>query len=301
MGLLFRRKSADDEVTSSLIDNGVFQVSESHKRSKRKSDEPSPYSFIGATKYAFILTFMLWWLPVVGPMITGYVTGRRAGKPWVALLAALIALFAAALVGLLLDSGVLGMQTSTSSLKSWLITAAPVFGPYFTFGDQYLTYYLGSLQIGTGVHLDIYILTLAFAYLGGAMATQNYLEMGYVARNGGNKMTVNFNNSGSKARKGEGLFRNRRSSVPAVKSRHKAVKSFEELESVDDDRVRSPVDRGVEKAQLNRLTSRSEARKNVASMKRGSKQPSFQKQKGKGLRADIEEAKQMDSSDWRFI
>jgi len=298
---VFRRKSADDEVTSSLIDNGVFQVSESHKRSKGKSDEPSPYSFIGATKYAFILTFMLWWLPVVGPMVTGYVTGRRAGKPWVALLAATIALITAALVGLLLDSGVFGMQTSTANLKTWLIAAAPVFGPYFTFADQYLTFYLGSLQIGTGVHLDLYILTLAFAYLGGAMATQNFLEMGYVARNGGNKMTVNFNGSGSKHNKGEGLFRNRRSSTPVVKSRHKSAKTFNELESVDDDRIKSPVERGVERAQLNRLTSRGEAKKSVASMKKGSKQPSFQKHKGRSSRSDLDDGRDVDSSDWRVI
>ncbi|OPY34873.1 MAG: hypothetical protein A4E32_00026 [Methanomassiliicoccales archaeon PtaU1.Bin124] len=296
----FRRKAADDEVTSSLIDNGVFQVSESHQRGKGKSDEPSPYSFIGATKYAFVLTFMLWWLPIVGPMITGYVTGRRAGKPWIGILAAGIALFAAAFVGLILDSGTLGLQTSTDNLKAWLITAAPVFGPYFQFGDQYLTYYLGSVQFGTGVHLDIYILTLAFAYLGGAMALQNYMEMGYVARNGGSKMTVNFHNGNNKKR-GEGIFRDRRQ-VPPVKAHHKPVRTFQELESVsDDDEIRSPVERGVERAQLNKLTSKSAAKKNVAALKKGSKEPSFQRSKGKSLRSNIDEAKQMDSSDWRFI
>ena len=300
--MVFRRKSADDEVTSSLIDNGVFQVSESHQRGKGKSDEPSPYSFVGATKYAFTLTFMLWWLPVVGPMVTGYVTGRRAGKPWVALLAASLALIAAAFVGLLLDSGVLGLQMSTTNLKAWLISAAPIFGPFFQFGDQYLTYYLGAIQIGTGLHLDIYILTLAFAYLGGALASQNYLEMGYVARNGGSKMTVNFHNGNGKQKKGEGIFRDRHAPTrQAVKTRHRPSKSFNDLESVSDDEVRSPVERGVERAQLNRLTSKGEAKRNVAAMKKGSKQPNFQKSKGKSLRSNIDEAKQMDSSDWRFI
>lgn len=301
MGLGIRRKSADDEVTSSLIDNGVFQVSESHKHGSDKSDEPSPYSFLGAVRYAFVLTFFLWWLPIVGPMISGYVTGRKAGKPWIALLAASIALLAAALVGMILNSGVFGVNTSTENLKEWLIAAAPIFGPYFQFADQYLTFYLGSIQISTGVHLDIYILTLAFAYLGGALAYQNYMEMGYIARHGGNKMTVNFHNETARSKKGMGLFRESHVSRPTTKSKAKSVHSFDELQSISEDGVRSPVDRGVEKAQLDVLTSRRTAKKNITAMKKGSKSPNINRSGKRSLHNNIEDAKQMDSSDWRFI
>ena len=40
-----------------------------------------PYSVTAAVSYAFILLVTLWWLPVLGPIIIGYITGRKAGGP----------------------------------------------------------------------------------------------------------------------------------------------------------------------------------------------------------------------------
>lgn len=294
---MFRRKSDADEVTSTLVDNGVYNISEAHAKDGTRSDDPSPYNFLAAVKYAFILTFSLWWLPIIGPMIAGYVTGRRSGKPWIGVLAASLALLSVAFIGLILDSGLLGMSDGTATLKSWLISAAPVFGPYFQFADQYLGFYLGSIEIGTGVHLDMYILTLAFAYIGGAMAYQTWQEMGYMSRHGGNNMTVQFHNTPGHKDKNPGLFRTRHDRSTAVKSRG----TFDGLQSVgEDDDVRSPVDRGVEKAQLNMLTSRSQAKRNVNAMKRGQKQTrsNHVPDRGSGAKGHGEEKNQ---GDWRFL
>jgi hypothetical protein len=294
---MFRRKSDADEVTSTLVDNGVYNISEAHDKGRSRTEDPSPYNFLSAMKYAFILTFSLWWLPIIGPMIAGYVTGRRSGKPWIGVLAASLALLSVALIALILDSGQLGISNGTAALKDWLITAIPVFGPYFQFADQYLSFYLGSIEISTGVHLDLYILTLAFAYIGGAMASQTWQEMGYMSRHGGNNMTVQFHNTPGHKDKTPGLFRTRNDRSPAVKSRG----SFDDLHAVSDDEdVRSPIDRGVEKARLNMLTSRSQAKRNVNAMKRGQKQTrsNHAPNRGHGTKGREDEKNQ---GDWRFL
>ena len=45
----------------------------------KKFEGPVVYSFWSAVKYTFTLSLLLWWLPIFGQMIAGYVGGRRAG------------------------------------------------------------------------------------------------------------------------------------------------------------------------------------------------------------------------------
>ncbi|MFA5313894.1 MAG: hypothetical protein WC375_11380 [Methanomassiliicoccales archaeon] len=285
----FRRKSDDDEVTSSLLDNGVYNISESHKRPKKDKMDKSPYSILGAIKYAFILTFALWWLPIIGPMIAGYVTGRRAGKAWLGILAATMALLSVSIVTTLLNSGVVGGYSSTSSLKDWLVALIPIFGPYFEFADQYMSYYLGAIQVSTGMHLDIYILTLAFAYIGGAIATQTWAEMGYISKHGGNNMTVAFNNTPSRPKKAPKLVA---ASRQKTRSTRGSSRSFDDMRAVtEEDEYDDAVERGVERAQLSELTSRTRSRKNVSSMKGGKNHGPYS---SKASRGD-------DKGDWRFL
>ena len=91
--MVFRRSAdADDEITNTLIDRGVYRLSEVYEDEeiKKFKDIQVPYSFWSAVKYSFILTVLLWWLPVFGQMVAGFVSGRRAGKPWKGVLAALL-------------------------------------------------------------------------------------------------------------------------------------------------------------------------------------------------------------------
>jgi len=290
MGLRFRRKSDDDEVTSSLLDNGVYNISESHKKQKKDKMDKSPYSMLGAMKYAFVLTFALWWLPIVGPMVAGYITGRRAGKAWIGVICATAALLAVSIITLILGAGVLGDNSTTSSLKDWLVAAAPVFEPYFDFADQYISYYLGAIEISTGVHVDIYILTIAFAYIGGAVATQTWAEMGYISRHGGNNMTVAFHNMAQRPKK---AARSVRETNLRPRSSRGGSRSFDDMKAVgDDDGDEDAVERGVEKAQLRQLTSRSRSKKNVNSMTRG---------KSRGSRTQGISGNGDDKGDWRFL
>ena len=205
-GMVFRRSAdADDEITNTLIDRGVYRLSEVYEDEEIKKfrDLQVPYSFWSAVKYSFILTVLLWWLPVFGQMVAGFVGGRRAGKPWKGVLAALVPLTIIFIVSLLVENGtiptvIMGFDWTPSRLLVRIEEAVPLLAPYIVFVDMYMTSFIDTIQISTNMRMDVYIITAAFAYIGGILAEQSRREMSYVARHGGNSMTVNVS-SGERA------------------------------------------------------------------------------------------------------
>ncbi len=196
--MVFRRSAeADDEITNTLIDHGVYRLSEVYEDEeiKKFKDLKVPYSFWSAVKYCFVLTVLLWWLPIFGQMVAGFVGGRRAGKPWKGMLAALVPLSVIFAISALVENGVLptvimGIDWAPSALLERMGETIPLLAPYIVFMQMYLTSFIDTIQIATNVRLDVYIITAAFAYIGGILAEQNRLELNYVAMHGGNSMTV---------------------------------------------------------------------------------------------------------------
>mgnify|MGYP006991308348 CR=1 FL=1 len=177
-GMVFRRSAdADDEVTNTLIDRGVYRLSEVYEDEEIKKfrDLQVPYSFWSAVKYSFILTVLLWWLPVFGQMVAGFVGGRRAGKPWKGVLAALVPLTMIFIVSLLVENGtiptvIMGFDWTPSRLLVRIEEAVPLLAPYIVFVDMYMTSFIDTIQISTNMRMDVYIITAAFAYIGGILA-----------------------------------------------------------------------------------------------------------------------------------
>ncbi|MCX6651366.1 MAG: hypothetical protein NT131_06900 [Methanomassiliicoccales archaeon] len=196
--MVFRRSAdADDDITNTLIDHGVYRLSEVYEDEeiKKFQDLKVPYSFWSAVKYTFVLTVLLWWLPVFGQMIAGFVGGRRAGKPWKGVLAALLPLGIIFVITSLVDNGIvptviMGVEWTPSAILVWLEGAVPLISPYIAFVKMYMISFIDTIQIATNVRVDVYIITAAFAYIGGILAEQARLEMNFVARHGGNSMTV---------------------------------------------------------------------------------------------------------------
>ncbi|MCG7844287.1 MAG: hypothetical protein MIO90_02515 [Methanomassiliicoccales archaeon] len=196
--MVFRRSAdEDDEITNTLIDRGVYRLSEVYEDEeiKKFKDLKVPYSFWSAVKYCFVLTVLLWWLPVFGQMVAGFVSGRRAGKPWKGVLAALVPLSVIFLITVLVDNGVLptvimGIDWTPSALMRWMEDSIPLLAPYMVFVQMYLSSFIDTIQIATNTRVDLYIITAAFAYIGGILAEQSRLELNYVAQHGGNSMTV---------------------------------------------------------------------------------------------------------------
>jgi hypothetical protein len=140
-----------------------------------------PYSFWGSMKYTFILSLMLWWIPLFGPMIAGYVGGRKAGNPWRGALAAVIPVVAIWIISLIVISSVAFPELQNLFTLPALIlygfgTVIPPIAPYMAFLVDYLTAFVVALQQTAVMGFNGYLVTIIFAYIGGLVAAQVYQE-----------------------------------------------------------------------------------------------------------------------------
>ncbi|MDD1771047.1 MAG: hypothetical protein LUO79_08175 [Methanomassiliicoccales archaeon] len=195
--MLFRRGDRDDESTTSLLKSGVYRLSDlgEDEELKRFKGTSKAYSFWGAVKYTTVLTILLWWLPIFGQMIAGYVGGRRAGSPWRAVLAALIPVAFIFVILLCFDTGVLpsvigGINIDPRTALSSASTDASVVSPYLTFALLYIKSFMGAVMSVTLLSINTYIVTLAFAYIGGVMAQQTRRELEWVSDHSGNRTNI---------------------------------------------------------------------------------------------------------------
>ena len=60
-------------------------------------------------------------------------------------------------------------------------TDIPFVGPYLAFATMYISSRMGAVQSITLLKVDNYIITIAFAYIGGIIADQTRREMEYIA------------------------------------------------------------------------------------------------------------------------
>jgi hypothetical protein len=140
------------------------------------------YSFWSASKYVLILSLMLWWLPLFGQMIAGYVGGRRAGGPWKGVVAAIIPVVCLWAVMTGFDTGALpshvgGVAIAPAAISSSLSTSVPFISPYIQFSSEYVGSFVDALEGSSPYGINLYIITIAFAYVGGVLAEQNRREI----------------------------------------------------------------------------------------------------------------------------
>ncbi len=220
MDVLFRKKrQIEDGTTSSLVHNGVYHLSDTYDDEEaKKFGGPAPFSFWSAVKYTFTLSILLWWLPVFGQMIAGYVGGRRAGGPLKAVLAALIPVFVFFIISNLVRIGVIptvifGVNLTPTAILTAIVSYVPVVQPYLQFASMYLNSFFASLNTMADLGLDAYIITIAFAYVGGVISEQHRKEIEMIARmSAGPKTTVvlegnTFSSGNQQGRKGAGRSR----------------------------------------------------------------------------------------------
>ncbi len=197
--MLFRRQpQKEDEATKSLVRRGVYHLADTYddEEAKQFKNTRVAYSFWSAVKHTLTLSIILWWLPVFGQMIAGYVGGRRAGSPWKGVLAALIPVLVIFVFSGLVKVQIIptvwfGVDMSPASILGIITSQVPVLQPYLDFASMYLHSFFASLETTANLGLDAYIITIAFAYLGGAMSEQTRREMEYIAgRSRGGNATV---------------------------------------------------------------------------------------------------------------
>ena len=214
-----RRAKTKDQATKSLMKSGVYHLSdesEGKEEPKRSwllsSASDDPFNYWSAVKYGSVLMFLLWWIPIFGPMIAGYVAGRRAGTPLKGIFAMSVPLAVVFFVATMVSIKVIptfwfGVDMGPEAIFGALASAMPVFGPFANFTTGYLESFIGTIQGTSGVRVDFYILGIAFAYIGGAMALQSLQEMQYVVKHGGDHgMHVHVGDPKSKRKKGLWMF-----------------------------------------------------------------------------------------------
>ena len=142
------------------------------------------YSFWSAAKYTLVLSIVLWWLPLFGQMIAGYVGGRRAGGPWKGVAAAIVPVACLYIVMTGFDSGALpthlfGVAVAPAAVSASLSNSLPFISPYIQFSSEYVGSFVEALAGSSPYGINTYVVTVAFAYVGGILAEQSRREIEY--------------------------------------------------------------------------------------------------------------------------
>jgi len=143
-----------------------------------------PYSVATAASYATVLLLTLWWLPILGPIITGYITGRKAGGPIKGLVAMSMPIFLYFLFIYSVAQGWIHISTifHTEFIGGVIASLRPL--PFFSF----LNYVDATLKvaINVGNYFQHYLyyappsffIMFSFAFIGGAVSRMVILEHG---------------------------------------------------------------------------------------------------------------------------
>lgn len=191
------RKDARDEREQARDGRVPYRLAsyEHDNEGKRFKSSNVVFSFWSAAKYVLILSLILWWLPMFGQMIAGYVGGRRAGGPWKGVAAAIVPVVGifgvmAAFEQGWLPSHIGGVAIAPAAIGAALTNGIPFLSPYLQFSQEYVGSFVDTLAGASPYGINTYVLTVAFAYVGGVLAEQNRREIEYTSGSVTNHTTV---------------------------------------------------------------------------------------------------------------
>jgi len=179
-----RRKKYRDPATRKLQEEGLLKFKRQNGRGttfrKIKEFGKITYDFWSGVKYIVVLSAVLWWIPLFGPMLAGYVGGRRTGGPKKGILASIVGIGIIGAVYYLITYGY--VYTALGSVLEYpdkiiaMATANPFFGPYLEFFQQYWATFFERVWTGVPFGSNSYILTMIFAYIGGIISYEKRKE-----------------------------------------------------------------------------------------------------------------------------
>lgn len=185
-----REKEEDDEAKARTWKKGkradhagVYRI-EVDGESRHLRGEGPPFSFWGSSRIILILSFLLWWIQPAGPMIAGYVGGRRAGSSIKAIIAALLPVFLLFVVNAAYAHTVPAghgdfVATLPQAIGDGAASIIPFLGPYKDFLIAYMAGFVQALQTTFGMGTNGYLMVVIFAYIGGLIAEQTRRELYY--------------------------------------------------------------------------------------------------------------------------
>jgi len=179
-----RRKKYRDPATRKLEEEGLLKLKRQDERGttirKIKEFGKITYDFWSGVKYIVVLSAILWWIPLFGPMLAGYVGGRRTGGPKKGIIASIVGLGIIAAVYYLLTYGYVYLALeSVLEYPDKIIALASshsFLGPYLEFFKQYWMTFFDRIWAGVPFGSNSYILTMIFAYIGGIISYEKRKE-----------------------------------------------------------------------------------------------------------------------------
>lgn len=186
------RRSAEEEEEESRkgagrrgrhADPGVYRIEVDGEAGHLRGEGP-PFSLWGSSRVILILAFLLWWIQPAGPMIAGYVGGRRAGSSMKAVVAALLPVVVIFAANAVYARNVAAQQIDfVASLPNVVgdgaATILPFLAPYKDFLVAYMTGFVKALQSTFGMGTNGYLMVIIFSYIGGLIAEQTRRELYY--------------------------------------------------------------------------------------------------------------------------
>ncbi len=196
---LRKKKRETDPTTERLIEQGIIKIKtdsgDEKKGAKQKIRDFGrvTYDFWSGVKYTLILSAFLWWLPLFGPMLAGYVGGRRTGGPKKGLAAAITALGVIGLIHMAFSYNLIPPSViELLSMPSSILAAAyqrPMLAPYIRFLEMYWSSFFHTVLGGLPYSPNSYIITIIFAYIGGVISVEKTIE---IKDANGNGSTINI-------------------------------------------------------------------------------------------------------------
>ncbi len=183
----FRRKKEEeiDPTTKQLLESGVIRINSPSApptaTQKIKNFGMVTYDFWSGVKYIIVLSALLFWLPLFGPMLAGYVGGRRTGGPKKGFIAAITGIIVIASAHYIITNALLPTVLSGTFLASGSIVAGlseiQMLAPYTNFIELYWGSFFTSILGGLPYSPNSYIITVIFAYVGGIITVDKQREI----------------------------------------------------------------------------------------------------------------------------
>lgn len=148
-------------------------------RGKKEKKPSGPFRLGSAFLITAILTVFLWWLPVIGQMIAGYVGGRKSGSAarGVLVTGSAVGIFIAA--ALLLSSAGFSFTEAQENLTGTMLAGFPALAEVVTIISEYASSFFlafGTIESACAV---VAVTTMIFGLIGGVLAGQVRLEKEY--------------------------------------------------------------------------------------------------------------------------
>jgi hypothetical protein len=155
----------------------------------------SVFANLGAAiRITLLLSMLLWWIPLLGHGIAGYVGGRRAGTPARGMIVTLASVMVLMGVAAAISSGFIGgfdfLNTEPSELVSAIGMDFPLLGTLFSWMLLFLQSALGMVTGTTSMKLNIYIITVVFGLAGGTLADLHAKEVAKGTPSDGGRMFI---------------------------------------------------------------------------------------------------------------